>query len=79
MIVIPLSIKINNARAISWIDVFILEILEAGTLTFIPAKYSLKPDTAISLSKIIKDCHLTPFEQIIAVAFDYFSENNVEV
>ena len=32
MIVIPLSIKINNARAISWIDVFILEILEASVL-----------------------------------------------
>ena len=34
-------------------DVLILAILETGTLTLIFARYSLRPDTAISLSKII--------------------------
>ena len=49
----PLSLKIKNARAISWSDVLIFEIRETGTLTFILAKYSLSPDTAISLNNII--------------------------
>ena len=35
-------------------DVLILAILETGTLTLIFARYSLRPDTAISLSKIIR-------------------------
>ena len=53
-IVIPLSLNIRNAKAINWIDVLILAILETGTLTLIFARYSLRPDTAISLSKIIR-------------------------
>ena len=50
----PLSLKIKKASAINWIEVFILAILDTGTLTFIFAKYSLSPDTAISLRSIIK-------------------------
>ena len=53
IIVIPLSLKIKKANAINCIAVFAFEILETGTLTFIFARYSLKPDTAISLSSII--------------------------
>ena len=34
--------------------ILILAILETGTLTLIFARYSLRPDTAISLSKIIR-------------------------
>ena len=44
---IPLSLNINIPRAINWSDVFNFAILDTGTLTFIPAKYSLKPETAI--------------------------------
>ena len=37
----------------NWRDVFNFAILDTGTETLIPAKYSLNPETAISLSKII--------------------------
>ena len=50
---IPLSLKINIPKAINCNEVLNFAILETGTLTFIFAKYSLKPDTAISLNKII--------------------------
>ena len=50
----PLSLNINIPRAINWSDVFNFAILDTGTLTFIPAKYSLKPETTISRSKIIR-------------------------
>ena len=43
----------SKANAINCIAVFILAILETGTLTLIFARYSLKPDTAISLNSII--------------------------
>ena len=51
---IPLSLNINIPRAINWSDVFNFAILDTGTLTFISAKYSLKPETAISRSNIIR-------------------------
>ena len=54
IIVMPLSLKIKKASAINCIEVFILAILDTGTLIFIFARYSLSPDTAISLSSIIK-------------------------
>ena len=38
----------------NWNNVFDLAIVETGILTFIPAKYSLKPDTVISLNSIIR-------------------------
>ncbi len=51
---IPLSLNINIPSAINCSDVFNLAILDTGTLTFMPAKYSLKPETTISRSKIIR-------------------------
>ena len=51
---IPLSLRIKKASAINCIDVFILAICDTGTLTLIFAKYSLSPETAISLRSIIK-------------------------
>ena len=48
-----LSDNIKNARANNWQSVFNFAILETGILIFIPAKYSLKPDTVISLRRII--------------------------
>ena len=48
-----LSDKINKARAISCIAVLNFAILVTGTLTLIPAKYSLNPDTTISRKRII--------------------------
>ena len=51
--VIPPSLKINMPTAISCKEVLNLPILLTGILTFIPARNSLRPDTAISLSRII--------------------------
>ena len=50
---IPLSLRINIAKAINCSDVFNFAILDTGTLTLMPARYSLKPETAISRNKII--------------------------
>ena len=48
-------------------EVFNLAIFDTGTLTFISARYSLKPDTAISLKRIMRagmvsQSAMTPFE-----------------
>ena len=64
--------KIKKARAISWIEVLIFAILETGTLTLIFARYSLKPETAISLKSIIKagivsQSAITSFEVRISI------------
>ena len=48
------SDNIKKARANNCKSVFNFAILETGMLIFIPAKYSLKPDTVISLRRIIK-------------------------
>ena len=54
IIEMPLSLRIRIAKAINWREVFSFAILETGTLILIPAKYSLNPETAISLKRIIK-------------------------
>ena len=67
-----LSESINKANEHSCRKVFNFAILETGILTFTPAKYSLKPDTVISLSNIIKagivsQSAITPFDVKISI------------
>ena len=67
-----LSDSISNPSAASWRKVFAFAILETGILIFIPAKYSLKPDTVISLNNIIRagivsQSFITPFEVKIRI------------
>ena len=64
---IPLSLNIKIPRAMSCKVVFNFAIFDTGTLTFISARYSLKPDTAISLKRMIRagmvsQSVITPFD-----------------
>ena len=72
IISVILSESINKANEQSCSKVFNFAILETGILILIPAKYSLNPETVISLNKIINagivsQSAITPFDVKISI------------
>ena len=69
IIEMPLSLKISIPKAVNCNEVFNLAILDTGTLTLIPARNSLNPETAISLKSII-NAGIFLFNEEIFAAID---------